>query len=1393
MSKTLMAAMQARKVTPIIMTIPERFQKDLSVFLMAVLYLIPLVLRAASLGTIQVTATQASIPVHYTGSTCTVDLYSDPAHTLPLADTNPALFTNADYCSRSSSVGSAGSYTMVVGLRTSQVDLNSHMTSRALPAASPIYGVLTADTTVNFSFVTANPPTGNTFPEPAPFNASAPYNFAWPTIRPMIDRNTWITDPTTGVQFELLSLGVVNGGAGSAFVNQVNMGLNASPAANSFDAAGNGNWSNNTGATINNTNSGANQDPLFIAAPNFCVGIYGLQPPGSSDACPQENGGNTWGGYLSPDDFQATFQIACTGATASAGFQMAITLDGVNRASDWESLTCGSIAPVTYPPSGAISGGAITAPGYPSTVYGTSTNATVFGYWFANQATSRLTRPDMQPHTGTCTLASGVCTWASGEFFRPSSMSAGSYINLALAPSATTSPYRITAITSPASVTIASPPADGTYNYIYQGLGVLIRKAGNTTGNLTVCSGSTSGNCAGSSGQSTFSDWEDMVVQMPLIGVNELCANYTVTDANGIVGRLCDWAAGGNIYHPMFFIEEVSGKGRFLGLMEPYLGGCSTGNCTTGVTGNHQNDWGSVSNNINGSLFTLVQNHWVNYANAPNHLPSATLTIVDGYYNPAASGSCPNNYQEITPANCPSFPYNSNNTYNNVTPSVGTDAADHTPLAVATAYAAAHSALPVFSPSQLSGGNLAPFGPPPDALTGWVEVCSIGGGNNQNYMSWCWDMDPAASPPYSVVAMVNDYSGYGCRFCGTHATGTQNGYKFIATEPNLAPGGNVGQGDYLIQTTTSLNNTQTQTCSGITDPNYSAYNGISQCVTLALSALDVCWNQPSPGAPMFGTCSWNGSYSHLIQSGSTPINTTVGELFDDGNGSTGEVFRLVSISGLVGQFIRAYATPNNGPGTPPNTSAGYSTIYGTQSRYGNIASHTAPWTLRELCSGGPSASGGTIWMNLNTDPTGQAAIPDYTMQINGHADFWTFSGTSLMDMGGRARFASSLVTGAGQPGSFIAVDQAPFNSWSGATAGGVQSHGSVSRYPASPNYETDANALSNISIASNQLWAQTADNVTGALWHIAAANVRGYVSGSWPALLKSTPYVMWSGGYLLQDISKPSSVIDGTSLHNWQFCIVWIAGECVSGSSVGDVYVNVPQSAHNSGPSPGYCGGSGSWDYNRSICGVTIDQTAGGVNQFNLNGIPTYAQTGQALTITDGRTFRQLSKIANRYNFQNVFASTHNSYNGSWTFSGGDFYGSGMRNDIMSIKTPALPPSDTVQRGAFVNVAITAGASNVANARLRFGYAENETNGNWSGNYYCAYNRKEACLTNPSPTSTIPYYFAGDASQSYTACSSGCTLLLPAIPGRTVYYRIERVDNSGNIIAAGPVQITGVN
>jgi hypothetical protein len=124
---------------------------------------------------------------------------------------------------------------------------------------------------------------------------------------------------------------------------------------------------------------------------------------------------------------------------------------------------------------------------------------------------------------------------------------------------------------------------------------------------------------------------------------------------------------------------------------------------------------------------------------------------------------------------------------------------------------------------------------------------------------------------------------------------------------------------------------------------------------------------------------------------------------------------------------------------------------------------------------------------------------------------------------------------------------------------------------------------------------------------------------------------------------------------------------------------------------------------------------------------------------------------------------------------------------MFGIKLPPRAPATTVVHNGFVNLPVTVGASSDAgvNARVRFGYAENGP----PSAFYCAYNRKEACINDPLATATSPYFFASESGQSVVNCASGCTLTIPAIPGRVVYYAIDRVDGGGNVIDAGQAQV----
>ena len=57
-----------------------------------------------------------------------------------------------------------------------------------------------------------------------------------------------------------------------------------------------------------------------------------------------------------------------------------------------------------------------------------------------------------------------------------------------------------------------------------------------------------------------------------------------------------------------------------------------------------------------------------------------------------------------------------------------------------------------------------------------------------------------------------------------------------------------------------------------------------------------------------------------------------------------------------------------------------------------------------------------------------------------------------------------------------------------------------------------------------------------------------------------------------------------------------------------------------------------------------------------------------------------------------------------------------------------------------------------------------------------------------SSTATSPYWLIGEsqASQGWQPCTNGCTVSVPAIPGRVLFYAVDRQDGAGNTVPGSP-------
>ena len=117
---------------------------------------------------------------------------------------------------------------------------------------------------------------------------------------------------------------------------------------------------------------------------------------------------------------------------------------------------------------------------------------------------------------------------------------------------------------------------------------------------------------------------------------------------------------------------------------------------------------------------------------------------------------------------------------------------------------------------------------------------------------------------------------------------------------------------------------------------------------------------------------------------------------------------------------------------------------------------------------------------------------------------------------------------------------------------------------------------------------------------------------------------------------------------------------------------------------------------------------------------------------------------------------------------------------------PDNPASDDVNRSDFVPFPVRlAGRPGATRTVLEFGY---DPDLQWR----CS-QRAEACVVDSTTYDTAaPYKFATTDAVAGADCSNGCTLTIPAIADRILYYRWKYRDANGNVLATGPVRIAAI-
>lgn len=268
-----------------------------------------------------------------------------------------------------------------------------------------------------------------------------------------------------------------------------------------------------------------------------------------------------------------------------------------------------------------------------------------------------------------------------------------------------------------------------------------------------------------------------------------------------------------------------------------------------------------------------------------------------------------------------------------------------------------------------------------------------------------------------------------------------------------------------------------------------------------------------------------------------------------------------------------------------------------------------------------------------------------------------------------------------------------------------------------------------------------------------------------------------TGGKSLLDISSAATGNQlGTGAgDNYKYCVAHRANECRTGSAAGDIYFNVPAldslwcKAHN-GPYPP----------DRDICITNTPAYSGSILQIGMGA----DSLGSQLLTRSLSTGIAGPKVV--YDFPMAKASPLGEYA---LFTIGAIY-SPYTIDTWKLKMLPMPTPDGYDRTKYIPVSVPVSAGSQNNVVVKFWYVDTG---------YCG-TRAEDCYATAAtvPTGDNPYFYPVDGTSQTLAtlaglsCGSGCTVMLPGISGKVIYYAVVRRDASNAILSTDATGVQAV-
>ncbi len=1327
------------------------------------------------------TATQALI--HYTApnnAPCNVEVSESPTYTPLVNDVDGTKFASAPSDARLGAISNGVERLFVIGKRAAEIGLDTIRYSRALQTATQHYFRITCPATgdqATGAFETTTIPFGSTYAEAEASDPNQAGSYAYPTLS-VNDRTQQVIDPQTGLLLKRLNLpkdviepatgvplSVVRGSGWQNLGNLAAADGNSATISGStsqifMGLAGNAPYLNYQHATAaayqGPTGSFGHYQVHLIAA----VNPGGNAPANSDDAtivaCLTKDGANC---YPGSSQYQATLKT--TLADTSFG--------SLNDIDLWQS------SPSTTIPNWVDQddrGGTVFCDGSPNVTFtsgwffpiswgpGSDININGADHTIAQVVnTQLLTLADNCPTVlslsgafdqNSNTFRTATDTFQPSDAGRPIAIAGASSNggNLMTAVGQVIDARTITTNDNP-STTGVSTQFGFLYGYSAVNFGVLVRKKTASTDTIAIDFASVNYDL-------------DMYSAFTDEGGLEFCSKGTVIGPNGRPGYNC-LISGSAL---MFWVDAASAEAHFMGLPAsvPYYAGCGSES-----QGHDLNNPDIIYCSASGTLYKFI--YYGNHSEPTAINPAGNFGLDEAYRN------C--NTQIEKP------PYTSQQ------PCAVVQLL--TPNTDVITLTGAFTQNPVYAPAMDTVNFRTLIFRTVDENGDLLFTSTRG---NNDTLGWSFVFRPSATSnseggtstgplnnhgclggglPGCIIAAMPDWARPGCRWCVVKdALSPYPGWMSVQTYGwgCCSPGG----GPYYVPVVDGTPNGT---------KNY--LDGSSTLVNCP----------PNP----FGATGQNCS---MLTIGSEPLGPVYGAgetglPGEMGNAEVGDRFatQVQLPINATEQMMLIAKTPGSVPGT---------WIY-TLWRRINIANGanfvtTGPNpNLYTVCAANQvladQPSQNTFFWNFLADPHGMNAtgttIPPNPTSSLGHQFFahGNYGGDSVASTETRCTSPtncyttvllnnSSFLDAVTAPQATAVMAMNPLFGQGSADISNMQSHptgGGVSAPPDRFNYMFDGRPYYG-GYNAGRGGSTPAMLISGQLYVLPASSMAGIDL----PFRKNYPTAAFTGQIPLLDISSPSTgdVIGTGAADSYKYCVAAAVNECRQGSAVGNVYVNAPYvkypfcvtSAQN---------GNLNDEYDICISGSLAIRDS-------------ITQTDMRYTDNEGHATRILTKFK-RARVLNVFDTPYVLPNGQWMIFESQFPGDASLNKVFFLgKIPPPAPKDSYNRTDFIPLSITLPSfTGATQAFVRFGYAENGP----TTSLFCT-SRKESCVVGAPTASTPvdhthPFFFEDTEASSWNpaTCTSGCTITVPGIPQRMLYYQFVYKNNTGTIYTS-PVSATVV-